>query len=84
MVIDAKVTNVQQSGRDLIITIKPNSAKLGGWKEIIVKNFTHVPQIGQSIHGTSSRVTIEPGMGVNERWIYLHREYFDFWEARTH
>lgn len=82
MIIDATVTDVQQVGRNLVVTITPVVEQKGGWRKITIMNFTHVPRVGQAIHGTSSRVTIEPGMGVHEKWSYGHHDYFNFRELK--
>lgn len=69
MITDARIIHVRQTGKDLILKMKPKSAP-SETIEMIIKNFTHWPKIGQMMWGTNKLVYIEVGMGITLRKYY--------------
>ena len=69
MITDARIIHVRQAGKDLILKMKPKSIP-SETVEMIIKNFTHWPKIGQLMWGTDKLVYIEVGMGIAQRKYY--------------
>jgi len=81
--LEARITHVEKNGSDLLLKVKPLArGDIDVSRQIVIRNFTHLPQVGQSLWGTSNRVIIEPGMGIMHRQFYIHHNNFELLEGQ--